>query len=80
MRTELISGGRISSRNESCTQWKLCAQVVLQTWTPIEHVWDASGRRVAAANHTPTNFQELERVLLEEWGQNTSQLVINSHH
>ncbi|GFW14978.1 transposable element Tcb2 transposase [Trichonephila clavipes] len=33
---------------------------------PIEHVWDALGRRVAG-RHPPQTLQELERAVLEEW-------------
>ncbi|GFT98144.1 transposable element Tcb1 transposase [Trichonephila clavipes] len=34
---------------------------------PIEHVWDALGRRVAGHQLPPQTLQELERALLEEW-------------
>ncbi|GFU67716.1 transposable element Tcb2 transposase [Trichonephila clavipes] len=34
---------------------------------PIEHVWDALGRRVAGRQPPPQTLQELERALLEEW-------------
>ncbi|GFT93627.1 uncharacterized protein TNCV_677581 [Trichonephila clavipes] len=34
---------------------------------PIEHVWDALGRRVAGCQPPPQSLQELERALLEEW-------------
>ncbi|GFX80375.1 transposable element Tcb2 transposase [Trichonephila clavipes] len=44
---------------------------------PIEHVWDALGRRVADRQPPPQTLQELERALLEEWGR-IPQLVINS--
>ncbi|GFW37003.1 transposable element Tcb2 transposase [Trichonephila clavipes] len=44
---------------------------------PIEHVWDALGRRVASRQPPPQTLQELERALLEEWDR-ISQLVINS--
>ncbi|GFU82038.1 transposable element Tcb2 transposase [Trichonephila clavipes] len=44
---------------------------------PIEHVWDALGRRVAGHEPPPQTLQELERALLEEWDR-ISQLVINS--
>ncbi|GFX58885.1 transposable element Tcb2 transposase [Trichonephila clavipes] len=33
---------------------------------PIEHVWDALGRRVADRQPPPKTLQELERALLEE--------------
>ncbi|GFS77890.1 transposable element Tcb2 transposase [Trichonephila clavipes] len=44
---------------------------------PIEHVWDALGRRVAGHQPSPQTLQELERALLDEWGR-IPQLVINS--
>ncbi|GFX00144.1 transposable element Tcb1 transposase [Trichonephila clavipes] len=44
---------------------------------PIEHVWDALGRRVAGHQPPPQTLQELERSLLEEWDR-IPQLVINS--
>ncbi|GFV83102.1 transposable element Tcb1 transposase [Trichonephila clavipes] len=34
---------------------------------PIEHVWDALGRRIAARLHHPENIQQLKQVLIEEW-------------
>ncbi|GFU29505.1 transposable element Tcb2 transposase [Trichonephila clavipes] len=44
---------------------------------PIEHIWDALGRRVAGRQPPPQTLQELERALLEEWDK-IPQLVINS--
>ncbi|GFY03095.1 transposable element Tcb2 transposase [Trichonephila clavipes] len=44
---------------------------------PIEHVWDALGRRVAGRQPPPQTLQELERALLEEWDR-IPQLEINS--
>ncbi|GFT82275.1 transposable element Tcb2 transposase [Trichonephila clavipes] len=44
---------------------------------PIEHVWDALGRRVVGRQPPPKTLQELERALLEEWDR-IPQLVINS--
>ncbi|GFX17055.1 transposable element Tc3 transposase [Trichonephila clavipes] len=44
---------------------------------PIEHVWNALGRRVAGRQPPPQTLQELERALLEEWDR-IPQLVINS--
>ncbi|GFS50662.1 transposable element Tcb2 transposase [Trichonephila clavipes] len=44
---------------------------------PMEHVWDALGRRVAGHQPPPLTLQELERALLEEWDR-IPQLVINS--
>ncbi|GFY26947.1 transposable element Tcb2 transposase [Trichonephila clavipes] len=43
---------------------------------PIEHVWDALGRRVACRQPPPQTLQELESALLEEWGRKPL-LVIN---
>ncbi|GFT23198.1 transposable element Tcb2 transposase [Trichonephila clavipes] len=34
---------------------------------PIEHVWDALGRRIAASLHHPENTQQLKQMLIEEW-------------
>ncbi|GFV93072.1 transposable element Tcb2 transposase [Trichonephila clavipes] len=34
---------------------------------PIEHVWDALGKRIAACLHHPKNTQQLKQVLIEEW-------------
>ncbi|GFW91826.1 transposable element Tcb2 transposase [Trichonephila clavipes] len=44
---------------------------------PIQHVWDALGRRVAGRQPPPQTLQKLERALLEEWDR-IPQLVINS--
>ncbi|KFM60449.1 Transposable element Tc3 transposase, partial [Stegodyphus mimosarum] len=34
---------------------------------PIEHVWDALRRRIAARLHSPENTQQLKQMLIEEW-------------
>ncbi|GFY19108.1 transposable element Tcb1 transposase [Trichonephila clavipes] len=34
---------------------------------PIEHVWDALGRRIAARLHHSENTQQLKKVLIEVW-------------
>ncbi|GFU58509.1 transposable element Tcb2 transposase [Trichonephila clavipes] len=34
---------------------------------PIEHVWDALGRRISARLHHPENTQQLKQMLIEEW-------------
>ncbi|GFX00838.1 transposable element Tcb2 transposase [Trichonephila clavipes] len=34
---------------------------------PIEHVWDALGRRIAARLCHPENTQQLKQMLIEEW-------------
>ncbi|GFX87661.1 transposable element Tcb2 transposase [Trichonephila clavipes] len=34
---------------------------------PIEHVWDALGRRIAARLHHPENIQQLKQMLIKEW-------------
>ncbi|UYV84124.1 K02A2.6-like [Cordylochernes scorpioides] len=35
---------------------------------PIEHVWDALGRRIGARHPSPRTLVELRTALLEEWG------------
>ncbi|GFV65441.1 transposable element Tcb2 transposase [Trichonephila clavipes] len=54
-------------------EWPACSSDM----NPIEHVWDALGRRVAGHQLPPPTLQELERALLEEWDR-IPQLVINS--
>ncbi|GFX37529.1 transposable element Tcb2 transposase [Trichonephila clavipes] len=54
-------------------EWPACSSDM----NPIEHVWDALGRRVAGRQPPPQTLQELERALLEEWDR-IPQLVINS--
>ncbi|GFU53433.1 transposable element Tcb2 transposase [Trichonephila clavipes] len=54
-------------------EWPAC----FPDMNPIEHVWDALGRRVAGRQPPPQTLQELERALLEEWHR-IPQLVINS--
>ncbi|GFY09487.1 transposable element Tcb2 transposase [Trichonephila clavipes] len=44
-------------------EWPTCSSDI----NPIEHVWDALGRRVAGRRPPPQTLQELERALLEEW-------------
>ncbi|GFW15792.1 transposable element Tc3 transposase [Trichonephila clavipes] len=34
---------------------------------PIEHMWDALGRRIAARLQHPENTQQLKQLLIEEW-------------
>ncbi|GFY18141.1 transposable element Tc1 transposase [Trichonephila clavipes] len=34
---------------------------------PIEHVWDALGRCIAARLHHPENTQQLKQMLIEKW-------------
>ncbi|GFW88930.1 transposable element Tcb2 transposase [Trichonephila clavipes] len=53
-------------------EWPACSPDM----NPIEHIWDALGRRVAGLQPSPQTLQELERALLEEWDR-ISQLVIN---
>ncbi|GFW11956.1 transposable element Tcb2 transposase [Trichonephila clavipes] len=54
-------------------EWPACSPDM----NPIEHVWDALGKRVAGRQPPPQTFQELEGALLEEWDK-IPQLVINS--
>ncbi|GFW25698.1 transposable element Tcb2 transposase [Trichonephila clavipes] len=54
-------------------EWPACSPDM----NPIEHVWDALGRRVAGHQSPPQTLQELEKDLLEEWDR-IPQLVINS--
>ncbi|GFU76903.1 transposable element Tcb2 transposase [Trichonephila clavipes] len=54
-------------------EWSACSPDI----NPIEHVWDALGRRVAGHQPPPQTLQELERALLEEWDR-VPQLMINS--
>ncbi|GFV70631.1 transposable element Tcb2 transposase [Trichonephila clavipes] len=54
-------------------EWPACSP----NMNPIEHVWDALGRRVAGRQPPPQTLQELERALLEDWDR-IPQLVINS--
>ncbi|GFV25870.1 transposable element Tcb2 transposase [Trichonephila clavipes] len=54
-------------------KWPACSPDM----NPIEHVWDALGRRIAGRQPPPQTIQELERALLEEWDR-IPQLVINS--
>ncbi|GFX65395.1 transposable element Tcb2 transposase [Trichonephila clavipes] len=54
-------------------EWPACSPDM----DPIEHIWDALGRRVAGRQPPPQTLQELERDLLEEWDR-IPQLVINS--
>ncbi|GFV68532.1 transposable element Tcb2 transposase [Trichonephila clavipes] len=54
-------------------EWPAC----FTDMNPIEHVWDALGRRVADLQPLLRTLQGLERALLEEWDR-IPQLVINS--
>ncbi|GFT60294.1 transposable element Tcb2 transposase [Trichonephila clavipes] len=54
-------------------EWPACSPDM----NPIEHVWDALGRRVAGRQPPPQTLQELKRALLEDWDR-IPQLVINS--
>ncbi|GFX35615.1 transposable element Tcb2 transposase [Trichonephila clavipes] len=54
-------------------EWPACSPDT----NPIEHVWNALGRRVVGRQPPPQTLQELERALLEEWDR-IPQLVINS--
>ncbi|GFW60444.1 transposable element Tcb2 transposase [Trichonephila clavipes] len=46
-------------------EWPAC----FPDMNPIEHVWDALGRRVPGRQPPPQTLQELERDLLEEWNR-----------
>ncbi|GFS91824.1 transposable element Tcb2 transposase [Trichonephila clavipes] len=49
-------------------EWLACSPNI----NPIEHIWDAIGRRVAGRQPPPQTLQELERALLEEWDSKIS--------
>ncbi|GFU41831.1 transposable element Tcb2 transposase [Trichonephila clavipes] len=38
-----------------------------QDLNPIEHVWDALRRCIAARLHHPENTQQLKQMLIEKW-------------
>ncbi|GFV57898.1 transposable element Tcb2 transposase [Trichonephila clavipes] len=44
-------------------EWPACSPDM----NPIEHVWDALGRRVTGRELPPQTLQEMERALLKEW-------------
>ncbi|GFT06009.1 transposable element Tcb1 transposase [Trichonephila clavipes] len=54
-------------------EWPACSP----DKNPIEHVWDALGKRVVGRQPSPQTLQELEIALLEEWDR-IPQLVIKS--
>ncbi|GFV93764.1 transposable element Tcb2 transposase [Trichonephila clavipes] len=54
-------------------EWPACSPDM----NPIDHVWDALGRRVAGGQLPPQTPKELERAILEDWDR-IPQLVINS--
>ncbi|GFU56833.1 transposable element Tc1 transposase [Trichonephila clavipes] len=43
--------------------WPACSPDI----NPVEHVWDALGRRMAARLHHSENTQQLKQMLIEEW-------------
>ncbi|GFV11947.1 transposable element Tcb1 transposase [Trichonephila clavipes] len=54
-------------------KWPACSPDM----NPIEHIWDALGRRVAGRQPPPQTLQELERALLEEWDRTPQLLIIS---
>nr|CDJ85919.1 putative DNA-mediated transposase [Haemonchus contortus] len=44
---------------------------------PIEHVWDALGRRIAARPNAPVTIQQLSIALKEEWNALPQELITN---
>ena len=44
---------------------------------PIENVWDALGRRLAARLYPPENTQQLKQMLIEEWALLPQELLDN---
>ena len=44
---------------------------------PIEHVWDALGRRIAARPNAPMTIRQLSNALIEEWNALPQELIIN---
>ncbi|UYV79772.1 hypothetical protein LAZ67_18000603 [Cordylochernes scorpioides] len=54
----------LQSENIRRMQWPASSQDL----NPIEHVWDALGRRIGARHPSPRTLVELRTALLEEWG------------
>lgn len=52
-------------------QWPACSPDL----NPIEHVWDAFGRRIAGRPAPPTTVPELHIALLEEWPRIPQELI-----
>ncbi|GFV19891.1 hypothetical protein TNCV_481171 [Trichonephila clavipes] len=55
---------------KSCWKVKISPPMDLPAYSPdlnpIQHVWDALGRRIAARLHHPENTQQLKQMLIEE--------------
>ncbi|GBM14601.1 Transposable element Tcb2 transposase [Araneus ventricosus] len=44
-------------------------------FNPIEHVWEALGREIAARNPPPRTIQEMKTALLNEWDQLPQEMI-----
>ncbi|GFW42548.1 transposable element Tcb2 transposase [Trichonephila clavipes] len=52
----------------SCWKVKISLEWIGQHTPKFKsHVWDASGRRIAARLHHPENTQQLKQMLIKEW-------------
>ena len=54
-------------------EWPACSPDL----NPIEHVWDAMGRRLAARRDAPRTIQQLSTALVEEWNSIPQELITN---
>ncbi len=67
-----------------CTQFLEAENIPVLAWpaysqdlSPIEHVWDALGRRIRQRVPVPANIHQLRTAIEEEW-TNISQATINN--